>query len=90
MSEEIVKILGIKVGHKKDNPEKQYFNYYYQKAFEEYEKDNSDFCSGVQCGSEFSTKAIDLQVGDVGSFTYRKGYGDKAYISGFDKVVLAK
>lgn len=90
MADEVVKIIGIKVGHKKDNPERQYFNYYYQRAFDEYEKGNSDYCTGVQCGSEFTTKPIDLNVGDVGSFTYSKGYKDKAYINGFLKVALAK
>lgn len=78
-----VTIIGIKKAQTKNK--KNFCQYFFQKAFTDYEMENSD-CLGFTVGSEFSYKDYNLKPGDVCDFQYEPGYEGKATLS--DVVVL--
>lgn len=78
-----VTIIGIKKAQTKNK--KNFCQYYFQKAFTDYEMENSD-CLGFVVGSEFSYRDYNLKPGDVCDFMYEPGYEGKATLS--DVVVL--
>lgn len=78
-----VTIIGIKQAQTKNK--KDFWQYYFQKAFTDYEMENSD-CIGFTVGSEFSYHDYNLKPGDVCDFQYEPGYEGKATLS--DVVVL--
>lgn len=78
-----VLITGIKKAQTKNG--RNYFQYYFQKAFSDYEVSNTD-CAGMAVGSEFSYKDYNLKPGDECDFQYEPGFDNKATLS--DVVVL--
>lgn len=76
-------ISGIKKAKTKNG--RDFCQYYFEKAFTDYEKENSD-CLGMAVGSEFSYKDYGLKPGDVCDFQYEPGFEGKATLS--DVVVL--
>ncbi len=78
-----VTITGIKKAKTKNG--REFSQYYYEKAFTDYERENSD-CLGMTVGSEFSYKDYNLKPGDVCDFMYEPGFEGKATLS--DVVVL--
>ena len=78
-----VTIIGIKKAQTKNK--KNFCQYFFQKAFTDYERENSD-CLGFTVGSEFSYKDYNLKPGDECDFLYEPGFEGKATLS--DVVVL--
>lgn len=78
-----VKILGIKKGTTKGG--KDFCQYYYQKPFTDYDMESND-CSGIMTGDEFSYTDFNLKPGDECDFHYEPGFQNKATLS--DVVVL--
>lgn len=76
-------IIGIKKAKTKNG--RDFCQYYFQKAFTDYEMQNSD-CIGMVVGSEFSYKDYNLKPGDECDFMYEPGFEGKATLS--DVVVL--
>ncbi len=78
-----VTIIGIRKAKTKNG--REFCSYFYEKAFTDYERENSD-CLGMTVGSEFSYKDYNLKPGDVCDFMYEPGFEGKATLS--DVVVL--
>lgn len=78
-----VTIIGIKKAKTKNG--RDFCQYYFRKAFTDYEMENSD-CLGFAVGSEFSYKDYNLKPGDECDFCYEPGFEGKATLS--DVVVL--
>ncbi len=74
-----VTILGIKkTSYKgKDGSDKIAYNYSCTKDYTEYEQENAE-CKGQDVIREYSSKAYDVQVGDVVDLVYEPGYEGKA------------
>lgn len=62
-----------------------FFQYYYKKAFTDYELANND-CVGMLTGNEFSYTDYNLKPGDECDFHYEPGFQGRATLS--DVVVL--
>lgn len=79
-----VTILGVMKGTTKAGH--SFFQYYYKKAFTDYESENNE-CSGMTCGNEFSYTDYNLKPGDECDFQYEPGFQGKATLS---QVVVLK
>ena len=81
MSQNTVKIIGIKVASSSKDPNKVYHTYYYTGSFSDYDLENSDV-QGKTCGSENTSLDLNCKIGDEVEFIYKKGFQDRAVLVG--------
>lgn len=81
MSQNTVKIIGIKVAPSSKDPSKVYRTYYFTGSFSSYELEHSDV-QGKTCGSENTILDLNCQIGDEVELVYQKGFQDRAVLVG--------
>lgn len=78
MGMKLIGIKAIKMTSGK-NEGKTGYNYYFEKDFTEYEKQNSQ-CKGSSVTTEFSYEDFGINVGENVTPLYDKGFQDKAVL----------
>lgn len=81
MSQNTVKIIGIKVTSSSKDPSKVYRTYYFTGNYSSYELEHFNV-QGKTCGSENTSLDLNCQLGDEVEFVYQKGFQDKAVLVG--------
>ena len=77
---DLKKVVGIRETKSKTTG-RSWFVYYLVEEFTDYEKDNSEVCSGVKVTSEETSLRFDVNVGDKVKCYYDKGFQGKASIA---------